>query len=424
MAGAAVFLSCAVIFAGFGASNLSGLKQLYAANCGALEAIYTEDFEKRTQPILDAWGTELKRAPQIYRVIADSPPALSGHWFEQINGEFLTGESTQGQFLTRVNIPLDRETRLTMAVRSPTNTEVTLVGVVRAKNGMLKLFTYQPAAPDSFGVLLSANRTWVVQGSEDIWAQAYRWLITNGQALDGAQLIAVGIAFNDAKFEINVDDITIWKARQCAPVKVPPIEDLCAQSYFVSVVQDFEYATSLVLSSENTQNKKLNIQHSIEESPVSAFDGHKYEYLNFKFEQEPKSDRIDLWLVPVSYQLLNETRLSISYNGPTRPTIITRVDFGGGKIGDMFSGANGIPPQIENEKRKTSGAAAQGWVTLVTPDIRAWAQDTAKKQKWNAPDPKLIAIGIDVGGLRNVDLKLDNFIVYLKSPEICKQFAK
>ncbi|HQZ21099.1 MAG TPA: hypothetical protein PLW39_02405, partial [Thermoflexales bacterium] len=128
--------------------------------------------------------------------------------------------------------------------------------------------------------------------------------------------------------------------------------------------------------------------------------------------------------IPAPFALSTETRASISYSSTLRPTLIVRVDFGGGKSGEMYSAANGILPLTENEKRKTAEAASQGWVTMVTPDIYAWAQDTAKKQNWRAAEPRLVSIGIDVGGLRTIDLKLDNFILYLKQPAICKQFAK
>ncbi|HQV69994.1 MAG: hypothetical protein WAU96_10690 [Anaerolineae bacterium] len=423
MAGAALFLSCALIVAGFGQRNLTGLKNLYAANCGLLEAVLTEDFESRTQPVLDPWNDELKRAPNAYRVIADSPPALSGHWFEQISGKFADGALTNADFMLKVNVPLDRETHLTAALRSATNMETGLSAVVRSKTGLLKFFHLAPQTPSAFGLILTANRLWNVQGSEDIYAQAYRWLITTGQPTDGAKLIAVGVSFNRAEFDLNMDDITIWEGKACAPEKAPPIADLCVESYFVSVIQNFDNATEPQLTQENIQNKKVNLTRAIETGP-QLFDGNKYESLKFKFEQETKSDRLDMWLLPAPFALSTETRASISYSSTLRPTLIVRVDFGGGKSGEMYSAANGILPLTENEKRKTAEAASQGWVTMVTPDIYAWAQDTAKKQNWRAAEPRLVSIGIDVGGLRTIDLKLDNFILYLKQPAICKQFAK
>lgn len=424
MAGAALFFSCALIVAGFGQRNLAGLKNLYTANCGALEAVFNEDFETRAQPILDPWNDELKRMPGVYRVIADSPPALSGHWFEQITGKFADGAATNADFMLKVNVPLERETHLTAALRSAANMPAGLSAVVRSKTGLLKFFHLAPQTPSSFGVIVGMDRLlWAMQGSEDIYAQAFRWLITTGQPTDGARLIAVGVSFDRAEFDLNVDDITVWQGKPCALEKQPPIADLCAESYFVSSVQNFDTVDTPQLNQENGQNKKVDLARAIEKGPP-LFGGNQYESLKFKFEQDAKGTRLDMWVIPVAFALSSEVRASISYSSAVRPALIARVDFGGGKTGEMYSGANGILPLTEEEKRNAAEAAAQGWTTMVTPDIYTWAQDTAKKQNWRAAEPRLVGIGIDVGSQRAVDLKLDNFIVYLKQPAICKQFAK
>lgn len=421
--GSIVFLSFALVVAGFGQRNVTGLRDLFAANCGALEAVFSEDFESRAQPVLDPWSDELKRAPNAYRVIADSPPALSGRWFEQITGKFENGAKPHADFLMKVNIPLTGETRLTAALRSVNGMAVNLSAVVRSKNGQTRLFMPALQNPADFGALLTANRNWEVKGSEDIYTLAYRWMIMTGQPVEGASIVAVGISFDGAEFDVNVDDLTVWRAKSCAPEKVPPIADLCEESYFVNTIQDFEDISAPALNDNNTQNAKIILAHQIE-AGGALFAGQKYERLKFTYESAPKND-MDQWTMPLVVLLSSETHFSFAFQSAnSRPVLIARVDFGGGKVGEMYARGDTLQPLTQNEQRNMAEAAKQGWQISVSPDIRAWAQDMAKKQNWNAAPPKLVAVGIDAGTLRNIDLKLDNFIVYFKTPDICKQFKK
>lgn len=209
-----------------GRANADGLARLRQTYCGQYDVIVVEDYEGREEPALQNEGRRDVTRTGSRQIVAGSPLALEGDWFESLSVSYTAlGTAAFDLWLIPAGIPLDRDTRLVMGLRGATLPAIAVnASFANGRQGTYIAAAERNPVPTNLADTLLGSeaardrlrwRDWRVVSSEDLWQWARR-VAGGDEAAAGARITGVGVMTAVARdINVHVDQVTVWRKRAC-----------------------------------------------------------------------------------------------------------------------------------------------------------------------------------------------------------------